>query len=122
MEPTTTSGVTEVLPPLPVVLSPEDIEDIRSEPIGEIEGVRDKVLWRDATSRAGLLRIDAGSHLGVHTHTRHHHHVWMILGHADVVGQRVGPDSYIHIPLGVAHDVDATATEGCTLLYLYLEA
>jgi quercetin dioxygenase-like cupin family protein len=32
----------------------------------------------------------------------------------------VTPGAYVHIPAGVDHDIDASATDGCTLYYLYL--
>jgi hypothetical protein len=102
------------------VLPPEAIETIESERLGTIEGVRNKVLWRDAESMAGLLRVDAGFRLGDHAHRVNHHHVWVITGSADILGQRLGPNSYVHIPAGVRHDIDATDTEGCTVLYLYI--
>jgi hypothetical protein len=41
-------------------------------------------------------------------------------GSADILGVEVGPGSYAHIPNGVDHDIDASATDGCTVFYLYL--
>jgi hypothetical protein len=105
----------------PVTLTPDQIDALASERLGAIEGVRNKVLWRDDASMAGLLRVDAGSNLGDHAHRVNHHHVWILTGHADILGARLGPNSYVHIPAGVRHDIDATATEGCTFFYLYIK-
>jgi hypothetical protein len=41
-------------------------------------------------------------------------------GFRGVLGETIGPGSYVHIPAHVVHDIDATATEGCTMFYLYL--
>jgi hypothetical protein len=41
-------------------------------------------------------------------------------GKATILGTELGAGSYVHIPYGVLHDIDATATGGCTVFYLYL--
>jgi quercetin dioxygenase-like cupin family protein len=41
-------------------------------------------------------------------------------GRATIVGAELGAGSYVHIPSGVDHDLDATRTNGCTVFYLYL--
>jgi quercetin dioxygenase-like cupin family protein len=112
MEPTVTRQ--------PVVLTAEAIASLPVEALGAIEGVSHRVLWRDDISMAGVLTVQAGHHLGAHSHRRHHHHVWVLDGHATILGTDVGPGAYVHIPSGVLHDVDATASGGCTVFYLYL--
>lgn len=102
------------------VLSSTDIEVLPWEPLGSLEGVKTKVAWRDDTSMAGLLRVEAGRSLGRHTHRVNHHHMWVLEGQAEVMGKDLGPGSYVHIPAGVEHDIDASRTEGCTVLYHYL--
>ena len=37
--------------------------------------------------------------------------MWVIAGRAEMLGEQVGPGTYLHVPAGV---------EGCTVLYLYL--
>lgn len=108
-------------PSTPVVLSAEAISDLPLVPLGHLEGVRHRVLWSDETSMAGVMEVEAGHHLGEHSHRRHHHHVWILEGGARVLGEDLVAGSYVHIPHGVAHDIDATASEGCTFLYLYLD-
>lgn len=105
----------------PTVLSAEEIDALPQERLGELDEVRHRVLWQDGSSMAGLLRVGAGHCLGAHSHERHHHHMWIIEGHASILGRELGPGSYTHVPSGVSHDIDAIETEGCTVLYLYLE-
>jgi hypothetical protein len=46
--------------------------------------------------------------------------MWVLEGRANILGAEVGPGTYVHVPSGVAHDIDAGTTDGCTLFYLYL--
>lgn len=101
-------------------LSPSDVAALPWESLGSIDGAHNKVLWRDDTSMAGVLRVDGGHRLGAHTHRVNHHHVWVLEGRAKVVGDELGPGSYAHVPAGVEHDIDASGTDGCTVFYLYI--
>ena len=89
-------------------------------PLGRSGAVTHRVLWQRDTAMAGVLHVPAGEHLGVHAHRTNHHHVWIVDGHAVIVGEHLGPGSYAHIPGGCDHDIDARATEGCSVFYLYL--
>jgi quercetin dioxygenase-like cupin family protein len=104
----------------PTVLTPEAIHDLPAEPLGHLEGVVHRVLWRDASSMAGVLTILAGHQLGRHAHRVNHHHLWVLDGRASILGNTLGPGSYVHIPHGVEHDIDASDTDGCTVFYLYI--
>ncbi len=106
---------------IPLVLDAAQIEELREEPLGDLPGVRHRVMWREAASMAGVLSIDAGHRLGDHTHRRHHHHVWVLEGGVRILGHDLGPGAYAHIPAGMEHDIDARSTDGCAVLYLYLE-
>lgn len=110
----------EVATAKPVVLTADAIEALPDEPLGSIEGVRHRVLWRTDTSMAGVMTVESGHHLGAHAHRANHHHMWVLEGRATILGNDLGVGSYVHIPQGVEHDIDATATEGCTVYYLYL--
>jgi quercetin dioxygenase-like cupin family protein len=44
----------------------------------------------------------------------------VIDGSANMLGDRVGPGTYLHIPAGVEHGIHGVGEEGCTVLYLYL--
>lgn len=112
MEPTTT--------PQPVVLTPEAIAALPLAPLGPLEGVTHRVLWRNDTSMAGVLTVEAGHRLGRHAHRANHHHIWVLDGRATILGTELGPRSYVHIPSGVDHDIDASTTDGCSVFYLYL--
>jgi quercetin dioxygenase-like cupin family protein len=112
MESTTTQA--------PIILTPEAISALPFTPLGTLGGVVHRVLWRNESSMAGLLTVEAGQRLGEHTHRFNHHHLWVLEGRATIVGAELGPGSYVHIPSGVNHDIDATATSGCMVFYLYL--
>lgn len=105
---------------LPTLVPATAITGLPLERLGDIEGVAHRVLWRDATSVAGILTVEAGHHLGAHTHRANHHHIWVLDGEVAVLGSVLTPGSYAHIPAGVEHDIDARATGGCTVYYLYV--
>jgi hypothetical protein len=104
----------------PTIIDPYALARIPWEPLGPMEGVVHKVLWHSDNSMAGVLRVSAGRHLGSHTHRENHHHMWVLEGRVNILGADLGPGSYVHIPGGVEHDIDASATEGATVYYLYL--
>lgn len=104
----------------PVVLDATALAAIPEEPLGDLPGVRHRPVWTDGTSRAGVMRVDGGHHLGPHAHRRHHHHVWVTEGQARILGNEIGPGGYVHIPSGLEHDIDARGTGGCTFFYLYV--
>jgi quercetin dioxygenase-like cupin family protein len=37
-----------------------------------------------------------------------------------MLGERVGPGTYVHVPAGVEHGIRAVGEGGSTVLYLYL--
>lgn len=102
------------------ILTASMIAKLERQPLSDDPGVENRVLWTDGSSVAGLLTIAGGHRLGAHTHHRNHHHFWVLAGSAVVLGQELQPGSYVHIPSGVEHDIDASATRGCTVYYLYL--
>src|SRR5205085_12378002 len=105
--------------PPPVVLSAAAIEGLAEVPLGSLDGVTHRVLWSDGASMSGVLTVAAGHRLGAHAHHANHHHMWVVAGRATILGTDLGPGGYVHIPVGVTHDIDASATDGCTVFYLY---
>jgi quercetin dioxygenase-like cupin family protein len=103
------------------VVTAEAMAALPLVPLGNLPGVLHRVLWQHDGSMAGVLVIDAGCRLGPHRHRTNEHHLWMLEGHAGIVGHDVGPGGYVHVAAGVDHDIDATATNGCTVYYLYIE-
>jgi mannose-6-phosphate isomerase-like protein (cupin superfamily) len=103
-----------------VVLTASDVAAVPGEPLGTIEGVTNRVLWTDGSSSAGWLTVAAGHQLGEHQHRANSHHLWILEGTAEVLGTVLGAGAYVHIPPGLAHDIDARASEGCRVFYLYL--
>lgn len=89
------------------------------ESLGSIEGVGHQVVWMDDRSAAGRMTVAAGHHLGTHQHRQHSHHMWVLEGRAEILGVELGAGSYVHIPPGMDHDIDARSTEGCTVFYVY---
>jgi mannose-6-phosphate isomerase-like protein (cupin superfamily) len=104
----------------PTVLTAEAIARLAPMPLGTLTNVTHRVLWSHDCSMAGVLTVAGGHRLGAHAHRVNHHHMWVLDGHAVVLGAEVGPGSYVHVPAGVEHDIDATASDGCTVFYLYL--
>ena len=102
------------------VLPPEAIAALPALPLGDLAGVEHRVLWQDGTSMVGVMTVSAGHRLGEHAHRANQHHMWVLEGHASILGTLVGPGAYVHIPVALVHDIDATATEGCTVLYHYI--
>ena len=103
----------------PQILGADVIAGLPVSSIGTVEGVERKVLWRDATAEAGVLVVLPGHRLGAHTHRFNHHHLWVLDGRATILGRVVGPGTFVHIPSGVEHDIDARETEGCAVFYVY---
>ena len=83
--------------------------------------VRHKLLWRAGDSTAGVMKVEAGHTIASHAHREAHHHAWVIEGTMRLLDTELAPGSYAHVPAGVDHEVVA-GPEGCTFLYLYLEA
>ena len=104
----------------PVVLTAQSIAGLPSQPLGGLPGVTHRVLWQNETSMAGVMTIAAGHRLGVHSHRLNQHHMWMLDGRAVILDNELAAGSYVHIPRGIEHDIDATGTGGCTVFYLYL--
>ena len=102
------------------VVTPPAAADLAWHPLESFDGVDYKLLWRSGKSVAGLMRVAPGAEVSPHAHLRSHHHLWVLEGEADLVGERVGPGSYVHIPAGVEHGITDVGPEGCTVVYLYL--
>lgn len=115
-----TTTTTTTTPARPVVLTREAIDALPVLPLDGLAGVEHRVLWRDATSMAGVMAVEGGHHLGLHTHRENEHHIWVLDGEATIMGTDVAPGAYVHVPSGVEHDIDARDSDGCTVLYFYL--
>ena len=104
----------------PLVLAARDVASVPGEALGTIEGVTNHTLWTDGSSSAGWLTVAAGHQLGEHQHRTNSHHLWILEGNAQILGSALGAGAYVHIPPGVTHDIDARATDGCRVFYLYV--
>jgi mannose-6-phosphate isomerase-like protein (cupin superfamily) len=83
-------------------------------------GVSYALLWRRGGNSAGILWVDAGAEVPVHTHAAAEHHIWLAKGRAMVDGQLLRAGAYWHVPPGVPHGVASADEAGCELFYLYL--
>lgn len=113
------------MPPLPVepvatLVTAAAADALAWRPLEPYTGVDYKLLWRSGRSVAGLMRISPGSEVTPHVHVRSHHHMWVVAGTAEMLGERAGPGTYVHVPAGVLHGIRATGGDPCTMLYLYL--
>jgi quercetin dioxygenase-like cupin family protein len=104
----------------PTVLTADLVASTPSHPLGNLVGVTHRVLWAVADSMAGVLHIEGGQRLGSHSHRVNEHHLWVVEGSATICDTRVGAGSYVHVPVGVEHDIDARQTDGCSVFYLYV--
>lgn len=102
------------------VMSADEIAVLPRKPLGDVAGVENAVLWTDGASMTGILKVEAGARLGRHTHRTNLHHMWVLDGSAVIADRQVGPGSYVQVPPGVEHDIDATATGGVTVYYSYV--
>ena len=106
----------------PIALSALEIESLPWEPLAAVgRGVEHRVLWQSGNSMAGIMRIAPGGEVSSHAHRRSHHHLWVLDGHGRTVDHDLERGSYVHIPAGVEHGIQATGPEGLTFLYLYLQ-
>ncbi|MBT8241948.1 MAG: cupin domain-containing protein [Acidimicrobiia bacterium] len=103
----------------PEVFTAGEIDSIPAQPLGNLPGIENRLLFSDGKQMAGILTIAKGHTLGAHTHRDKQHHLLILDGEVDVLGKRVGNGAYVHIPPGFEHNIDATDTEGCSIFYLY---
>ena len=107
-------------PAKPIVLSADHIADLPMERLGDVVGVDNVTLWTDGASVTGVLTVAGGRRLGRHARRTHLHHMWVLDGEAVIADQRLGPGSYVHVPSGIEHDIDASETDGVTVYYAYV--
>jgi quercetin dioxygenase-like cupin family protein len=100
-----------------VVLPTQSLPWVAFGPPG---GAVQRVLWQSGDSYGGLLRVERGHALPPHVHHQAHHHLYVIDGEAETLGQRLGQGTYVHIPAGVEHGIVGTGPRGATIFYLYL--
>ncbi|MEX2556140.1 MAG: cupin domain-containing protein [Actinomycetota bacterium] len=106
------------------MLDTDEIRALLWKPSTGQRGVTVKALWEDSKDRstAGLMRLEPGAKVTVHTHRYSVHHVWVTEGSCSVGGKSLGPGAYCFVPAGVQHGIDAAGRGGSTLFYLYLRA
>ncbi len=102
-----------------VVVSAGEVRRRQQEGIEEADGVVRTTLWNRGGSAAGTLRLEPGATLAEHTHDAHGHHVWVVSGTAEVLGDRLDPGSYWFVPAGRAHALTAGSDGPVELFWVY---
>lgn len=106
--------------PHPTLVTAAAAEARAWHPLDSYEGVDYKLLSQSGTSVAGLMRIDPGAMVTSHAHVRSHHHMWVVDGTVEILGEAVGAGAYVHIPARVDHSIRVVGDRAATMLYLYL--
>jgi uncharacterized RmlC-like cupin family protein len=104
--------------PTLLAINASDVDQLAWVPVTGCAGVRAKELWRRGDFVDTLIDYAPGASTpGLH-HVGADHHIWLVAGAATVAGQRLTAGSYVHVPPGVAHPIEA-AEAGCTLLQVH---
>jgi hypothetical protein len=103
-----------------LILDRSFIDEMAWEPFGAAHDVHEKTLWRDRGSTAGLLWLEAGASIDIHTHRIATHHLWMVHGSCMSGGRELHARSYVAVPPGVPHGISSAGPDGCVLFYLFL--
>jgi mannose-6-phosphate isomerase-like protein (cupin superfamily) len=115
-----TEAILGNVPPVATLVTSAASDALAWHPLQPFSGVDYKLLWRSGKSVAGVMRLMPGGEVSLHSHVRSHHHMWVIDGDAEMLGERVGPGTYVHVPAGVEHGIREVGDDACTVLYLYL--
>jgi len=67
------------------------------------------------------MRLGPGGAVSPHAHRVAHHHLWVVDGSVEVLGEVLGERSYVHIPDRIRHGIVNRGAGSATLLYLYLQ-
>ena len=100
-------------------LDPTDIDRLPWRPVAGCSGAYQKVLWQLGGFTEALIRFAPGACTEGRPLLAAHEHIWVLSGAATIAGRRLGAGSYLHVPPGVAHRVEAVGAEGCTLLQMH---
>jgi mannose-6-phosphate isomerase-like protein (cupin superfamily) len=119
-EPVVTGRDAPTVPPVATLVTSAAADALAWHPLEPYKGVEYKPLWQSGKSVAGLLRIRPGEGVTPHAHVRSHHHMWVVDGTVEMLGERVGPGTYAHVPARVDHSIRSVGDGPSTLLYLYL--
>lgn len=102
-----------------VVATRDRIAAMPRRPVRDMEGVQERTLWSSGVQVSGVMELAAGARMPEHVHEDHSHHVWVVEGSVEILGELLVPGSYAHVPAGVSHEV-AAGDRGCTLFYVFM--
>jgi hypothetical protein len=96
-----------------------DIDRLPWQDVRGCPGVKAKELWRSGRSVDALISYAPGATTPGHPHPDADHHIWVTKGQAWIAGQRMMTGSYISVPPGIAHPIEADRSTGCALLQIH---
>ena len=102
-----------------IVLAASDVDALGWEPLRDLSGVSQKVLWQSGDVVIGLIRVEPGAEKPAHTHHGAHHHILVTQGSATMLGRQLDAGSYAYIPPDTPHEVVDVGPDGCTFFYTY---
>lgn len=100
------------------VLTGQDVERLPWQPFGGMPRVHVRYLLTTPDTVAGLMRLDGGAHEVRHVHVGGQHHAWIVEGNVRFDNSDLDQGSYLHVPAGMTHTMEAGAA-GCTLFFVF---
>lgn len=101
-----------------MALTPIDVQRLAWVPVPGSPGVHVKELTAEHGNAAVLIAYRAGAVTRGPAHRDASHHLWVVAGQAVVAGRRLRAGSYAHVPVGVAHPIEA-GPAGCIILQVH---
>ena len=100
-------------------LSPADVDRLPWREIRGCPGVKAKELWHAGGGVDALITYWPGATTPGHPHPSADHHIWITEGQAWIAGQLMTSGSYVYVPPGTAHPIEADGYTGCVLLQIH---
>lgn len=101
-----------------VIATAEQIAGMPRRAVRDLTGIHERVLWSSGVQVSGVMDFAPDATMPEHVHHDHSHHVWVLEGSVDVLGETLTRGAYVHVPPGVPHEV-AAGPDGCTLFYVF---
>ena len=102
-----------------LTLTSADLDRLPWRDISGCPGVRAKELWHAGGSVDALINYTPGATTPGHPHPNADHHIWVTEGQAWIAGERLPTGSYVYVPPGTAHPIEADRYTGCVLLQIH---
>jgi len=96
-----------------------DLDRLPWQAVCGCPGVEAKELWQSSGCVDVLISYAPGATTPGHPHPSADHHIWIIEGQAEIAGQAMRGGSYVYVPPGTAHPIEAGGQAGCVLLQIH---